>query len=991
MAPSKEPRQLRDYQVEAAASVENAWDCDGHSRVGVVLPTGTGKELPVDTPIPTPSGFRRLDALLPGDVVFGAEGTPTTVTHVIDNGLRDIYRVTFSDGTSILSGPDHQWEVSVHNRTTPVVMTTLQMLRGGLKHCRNGYKFNIPLAKPVDYPKNPLVGFPYQFGTDVGVDGKLWRATPTLLNAHLISSINDRAETLAGIIDEIGVSRPNGVIRLSAPHEILQVAESLVWSLGGTAIRRSSHYVRNDKSSRPHLHVRLPRDLKIPTQGAVLTSTGRNPRRSVVSITEEGSEPTRCITVDNPRGLYLAGYEYIVTHNSTVIASLATRARANGKRVVLLAHRSELLDQMAEAVQSVEPTGQEVGIVAADRDDFGTDIVAATFQTLSRSPKRLAALGKRDVIIADECFPAGTRLTDGRKIESIRVGDMVRCWEKDTRKLTSAQVVNTMKSVPSGLVRVHFRGGDSLVCTPGHPFLTLNWIWTEAAKLEKKMVLRESEHGSGILTVVQVTHVETLKPGKDGTYGGACPNGHVYNFEVEDTHTYLVEGGLVVHNCHHISAPTYLKVLEDMQALDDTSGVVSCGFTATMYRDDGKALGDVWSEVVFERDLVWAITNGFLVPPLGKTVAVEGLNKLASIKNVGGDYKQSDLSEVMGASTPSTVDAILRHCPTSSMIVFAVSVEHAKTLAELLTAYGVPARDVTGAHNRGYREEAYSDFREGRINCLVTVQVLTEGADFPRCDTVVLARPTRSKSLFCQIVGRAVRPYTDPVTGISKQVATVLDLTGVVRDTKLVSLTDLFPESERRFYTEGGSDVTDDEQEMISLGYRKKERKGRLELEDIDLLGIGEAPQSKVVWLRTNPLNVEGDEVAFMPLKYPKEYMFVYPPINRMGNLGVMLGRVDSNSQVSFLLDPYGNPVRGTLAQAMKAAEQMIGPKGYLSAKAGWRYDHVKPSDSQVTLGRSLGISDADTLSRAGLSDRISAIFATKVFSGVVRRYSISE
>jgi hypothetical protein len=245
--------------------------------------------------------------------------------------------------------------------------------------------------------------------------------------------------------------------------------------------------------------------------------------------------------------------------------------------------------------------------------------------------------------------------------------------------------------------------------------------------------------------------------------------------------------------------------------------------------------------------------------------------------------------------------------------------------------------------------------------------------------------------LFCQIVGRAVRTYTDPVTGISKQVATVLDLTGVVRDTKLVSLTDLFPESERRFYTEGGSDVTDDEQEMISLGYRKKERKGRLELEDIDLLGIGEAPQSKVVWLRTNPLNVEGDEVAFMPLKYPKEYMFVYPPINRIGNLGVMLGRVDSNSQVSFLLDPQGNPVRGTLAQAMKAAEKMIGPKGYLAAKAGWRHDHVKPSDSQVTLGRSLGISDADTLSRAGLSDRISSIFATKVFSGVVRRYSISE
>lgn len=985
------PRALRDYQIEATDAVEQAWYNAGKKRVGVVLPTGTGKELPVDTPIPTPSGFRRLDELVPGDVVFTSEGTPVAIIHVVDNGKRPVYRVTFGDGTSILAGPEHQWEVRMHNRTVCVVMTTEQLLRGGLRHHGDGYKFSIPVTKPVAYDKHPLARIPYQFGVDVGSNGNLWSSSAALLNAYLHSTIEDRAATLAGIIDATGRSRNNGKVVISAPHEVLQVAERLVWSLGGTAIRRAANYVRKDRTVRPHLHVSLPPEVSVPTKEVALPPAKRLPRRSIVSIEPEGTDQTRCITVDHPRGLYLAGHEYIVTHNSTVIASLATRARTEGKRVVLLAHRTELLDQMAGAVQAVDPLGQEVGIVAADRDEAGTDIVAATFQTLSRSPKRMSALGHRDVIIADECFPAGTKLPNGQRIETVRVGDFIRSWDEKEQRLTFSRVMDAMRSVPSSLIRVTFHGGGSVVCTPGHPFLTMNGKWEDASGLRGKDVLRETSPGSRKLTGIQVTGVETLEPGEDGTYGGACPDGYVYNFEVENTHTYLIENGLVVHNCHHISAPTYLKVLEDMRATDDTSGVVSCGFTATMTRDDGRALGDVWNEIVFERDLVWAINNGFLIPPQGKTVAVEGLNKLAAIKNVAGDYKQTELSEVMGASAPSTVDAILRHCPNASMIVFAVSVEHAKTLAEMLTANGVPSRDVTGAHNRDYREAAYADFREGRINCLVTVQVLTEGADFPRCDTVVLARPTRSRVLFTQIVGRAVRPYTDPVTGLTKTTATVLDLTGVVRDTKLVSVTDLFPETEKRVYVEDGTDVTDDEEAMESLGYlKKKERKGRLELEDIDLMGYGVQRRSKVLWLRTNPINVGGDEVAFMPLKYPKEYVFVYPPINRIGHEGVMLGRVSADSQVSFLLDQHGHPVRGTLAQAMQAAEKMVGPKGYIVTNAGWRSGKAKPSDSQVTLGRNLGIPDPDALTRAELSDHISAIFATRVFADVVRKYPIS-
>lgn len=479
-----------------------------------------------------------------------------------------------------------------------------------------------------------------------------------------------------------------------------------------------------------------------------VASTETAPERHVVSIQPHRDVECMCITVAHPSGLYLTGVEHIVTHNSTVIASLASKARASGKRAVLLAHRNELLEQMADSVHMVDPSGEDVGFVVADQDDPNKDIVVASFQTLSRSPKRLAALGHRDVILADECFVAGTKVGDVN-IEDIEIGDLVPSYDEKFNEFVQRRVTAVMKSVPEHIVRVTFETGHAVVCTSGHRFLTVEHGWRPAAYIDGDTVISDPDR-SGIGNHVRAESVEWLQRGEDGTFNGELTDGLVYNIEVEGTHTYVLgDGGFVVHNCHHISAPTYLKVLDHLGAMNPNSGVKSCGFTATMYRDDKKALGEVWDKVVFERDLKWGIESGFLIAPKGKTVAIEGLNKLSQIKNVAGDYKQSDLDEVMGASVDSTVDAILRHCPNSAMIVFAVSVEHARTLAEKLTACGIPSRDVTGGHNREYREAAYADFRLGNLDCLVTVQVLTEGADFPRCDTVVMARPTRSKVLFC--------------------------------------------------------------------------------------------------------------------------------------------------------------------------------------------------------------------------------------------------
>lgn len=943
-----EPRQLRPYQLEAVTAVTDAWN-SGNTRPSVVLPTGSGKPLSDDTDIPTPNGFKKMGELVVGDEVIGSDGNPARVAAVEPQGVIDLFVVSFSDGASVLAGEGHLWTV----------------------HGRRGRSRTVTTKWLADKPS----------GT--------WHvssiASPAPCAAHNESDMLERSP-------EFRVKYVNGVLSVSADkgpmfgvddYRDAATAYEMAWSVGVGA-RIESVYGNG-------LHV----GYRVVRQHRSLRRRGYH--RSVVSVVPSRKGSATCIQVDREDGLFAATRAYVLTHNSTVIAKLSTEARKEGKRVLLLAHRKELLEQMAASVGYVDPDGEEVGVVAADRSEDHTNIVAASFQTLARSPQRLAALGKRDIILADECFPAGTQLLDGRTIESINVGDYVWSWDVNRSCMVSRRVMHTFKNPVKALARVVFENGDSVVTTYGHPFLVDDMrTWIPAAELTGKLVvvsngvpflrrrraphryvdadpLRASGYHLQLVARVEMVDADT----------STCPDGYVYNIEVDDTNTYILGNGIVVHNCHHITAPTYINVLENLGALDDNSGVRSCGFTATMYRDDGRALGDVWKDVVYEKDLIWAINGGFLIKPRGKTVALPELNKLSSIKTVAGDYKKNDLDEVMSASVDSTVDAILRHAPNAAMIVFATSVDHAALLADKLTAAGIPARDVTGAHKTDYREMAYSDFRSGALNALVTVQVLTEGADFPRCDTVVLARPTRSKVLFAQIVGRAVRPYTDPVTGVAKTDATVLDLTGVVRDVKLASLTDLVPETKTQVFNSDGEDMTEDDEfmeEYLPAPKKKKEREGRLDLEDIDLMESVLTHRRRAVWLQTGAMNQYGDDIAFMPMKNnDKEYVFLYPPVNRIGSDMVMLGMYsDTSKQVSFIMGPDGTPATGTVVQAMSAAEEIVGKSGYVAKTAGWRRREIKASDAQKRLAHNLKIPGYHGMSRGELSDALTSHFARK-------------
>lgn len=492
---------------------------------------------------------------------------------------------------------------------------------------------------------------------------------------------------------------------------------------------------------------------------------------------------------------------------STVIASLATRARAQGKRVVMLAHRGELLQQMADSVAQVEPNGQLVGIVQSTKRQTGAEIVSASFQSLG-SLKRIHELGRRDLILCDEA--------------------------------------------------------------------------------------------------------------------------------------------------HHAPAKSFTNVLNHLGAFDESSGVAVAGFTATMSRGKAGGLGDVWQDVVFERDIVWGIESGFLVKPRGLTVQLPELD-LSKVKISRGDYAKSSLESAMAASVDSTVHAAMTYLRGRATIVFAAGIEHAAALAIALSDAGIKSECVTGSMPGAEREHVYDRFRDGTLDAMVTVQVLTEGADFPRCDAVLMARPTKSRTLYVQMVGRALRPYD------GKTDALVIDLTGAARGHGLCVLTDLLTEAKSPTVTPDGDEIiVDDEPEEIEKPTRP-ERMGPIDLEELDLLTAGREPAH---WLKTKG-GVWFFEAAGVIL-------FLWPEGG-----GVKIGHVTAKGAKSGGYLAGG--MVGAVDLAMDAAERLCVSELGLqppSVDAPWR-NTLAPSKAQLKMAQLYGITNAENMTRARLSDEISIALVT--------------
>lgn len=148
-------------------------------KIAGILSPGTGKSLPVNTRIPTPSGYKFMGDIQVGDMVLGSDGSPTKVLGVFPQGIRDVYKITFSDGRSALCDYEHLWSVYTNGcRYKLRTFTTSQMLKDYKRYTpyneKTGrdpfvYKYRVPLlSSPVQYEHRDVSIHPYIIGALIG-------------------------------------------------------------------------------------------------------------------------------------------------------------------------------------------------------------------------------------------------------------------------------------------------------------------------------------------------------------------------------------------------------------------------------------------------------------------------------------------------------------------------------------------------------------------------------------------------------------------------------------------------------------------------------------------------------------------------------------------------------------------------------------------------------------------------------------------------------
>jgi len=274
---------------------------------------------------------------------------------------------------------------------------------------------------------------------------------------------------------------------------------------------------------------------------------------------------------------------------------------------------------------------------------------------------------------------------------------------------------------------------------------------------------------------------------------------------------------IVVDEAHHAAAASYSAILEHF-----VSARV-LGVTATPDRADGKALGKLFASVAYRYEMRAAIADGWLAPVKARRVVVDGVD-LADVRTRGGDLDPSQLAAVMGdvGALVGVAHPLLEMAGSRPTIVFGVDVAHARALAETLNGYRPGcARAVDGTATPEHRRETLADFRAGAFQFLTNCALFTEGFDEPSIGCVAIARPTKSRGLYTQMVGRGTR------LSPGKDSCLVLDFTGTAGRHRLVGPADCL----------AGADLSDDVRAEIDA---------MLESEQLEIEQVIEAANEEV-------------------------------------------------------------------------------------------------------------------------------------------------
>lgn len=242
---------------------------------------------------------------------------------------------------------------------------------------------------------------------------------------------------------------------------------------------------------------------------------------------------------------------------------------------------------------------------------------------------------------------------------------------------------------------------------------------------------------------------------------------------------------IVEDEAHHATAETYRRVLEHVGAFRD-EGPLVLGVTATAERADGAALGAVFQEVVYEARLLDMIRAGYLAELRALQVHVAA--DFNELHTRAGDFIESEAEMMLlAANAPAAVArAYQEHGAGRTALVFTPTVRVAYEIAKQFDEAGIAAAALDAGTPLELRRELLARFHHGAIRVIANCGLLTEGYDEPAIACIIIARPTKSRPLYVQMVGRGTRRYPGKLDCL------LLDVVGATARHDLVTAATLF-------------------------------------------------------------------------------------------------------------------------------------------------------------------------------------------------------
>src|SRR5580704_3904135 len=292
-------------------------------------------------------------------------------------------------------------------------------------------------------------------------------------------------------------------------------------------------------------------------------------------------------------------------------------------------------------------------------------------------------------------------------------------WSRGVRRQLGAMGTGAGKSVVFR-ERVRTRPGRSIVLVHRDELATQAMKHLNAV-MPGRFIGRVQANLNQIYADVIVASIQTLAvPGRLSQLPGF---GHPKAFNT-----------IIADEAHHAVADSWVRALNLLGAFEP-QGPMLFGVTATPDRADGKGLNSVFQEIIYEKNLVELIAEGFLCRPRALRVYL-GIDLVEASTGAGGDYTDSSLVKIMeaGNSPELIAKALSKHAPDRKSLLFLPSVDLAYSTAAACKNAGFAAEALDGESRPGLRASTLERFTQGEIQVLVNCSLFGEGIDLPAID-----------------------------------------------------------------------------------------------------------------------------------------------------------------------------------------------------------------------------------------------------------------